>query len=282
MKQIVLLLFSALLSLLIAGCELVTEEPDLPAFSPADHLVINEVFSLPIDHPATYSWIEFYNPTPDTINLTNWSLSYTTFRLNTTITVAIDTQGNFFPFQFVTAPDSFGVFAVPFAEGVLDIPFLEEDTVELPPGGLFTLVSDEDRLLDHTNWGPGDERFRRERGAIEGPIDGFSVVDSTDTLITVQVTYKSYALFLQTTDQLVLKDPAGNVVDVVRYGSYVYSGPATDDPAPNNVSWGSIPEFQTIQRYAGAYSTGSTANDFYPSNSSVVPTPHWYSTEHHR
>jgi hypothetical protein len=98
----------------------------------------------------------------------------------------------------------------------------------------------------------------------------------------LQATAKFYGFFLQPTDQLVLKDPGGNVVDVVRYGGYVYQGAAIDDPAPGNMSIGLIPEFQSIQRFAVAYSTGNTATDFYVSTSAIIPTPHWYSLRYKR
>jgi hypothetical protein len=80
------------------------------------------------------------------------------------------------------------------------------------------------------------------------------------------------------TEQLLLKDPSGNVVDVVRYGNYVYGGPDTNDPYPNNTSMGFLPEFQSIQRYAGAYDTDNTANDFYESTFEIVPTPNWFNS----
>jgi len=278
MKKALLSMAAGLSAFLFVACELETvssDSSDLPKVSPAGHLVINEVFTLPLDHPTPYSWIEFYNPTADTIDLTNWTLSLTTFSANAVFTVSIDSAGNFVAFGQTVVPDSFGVFDVPFAGGVFDIPGFEEDTVEILPGGLYTIVNSEDRLEDHTKWGPGDERFRSEKGGFEGPIETVTIIDSTDTLITIQATAKFYGFFLQPTDQLVLKDPAGNVVDVVRYGGYVYSG--LTDPYLGNLSTGPLPEFESIQRYAGAYFTGNTASDFYVSSSSVIPTPHWYS-----
>jgi len=266
---------------IIGGCQLQTLTPDPPILNPAGHLVINEVFTLPITNQTPYSWIEFYNPTADTIDLTGWTLRYSTVRLATAVTVGLDSLGNILTVSINTFPDSVGVFDVPFAEGVFDIPGEEEDTVKLVPGGLFTIVTDEDRLLDHIEWGPGDERFRRERQVIQGPLDSFTVIDSTDTLVTILATTKSYGFFFDTTEELVLKDPQGNVVDVVRYGNYVYPGPGAD-PYPNNISLGMLPEFQSVQRWAGAYFTANSANDFYVSSSSVVPTPQWYSLLHKR
>jgi hypothetical protein len=263
------------------GCQLETIAPPPPSVNSASTMVINEVFTLPPTDPTPYSWIELYNPTPDTIDLLGWTISFYTARLISDITFQTDSLGNFIgEFSIVTTLDSVGRFDVPFAEGVLDIPGQEEDTVKLPPGGLFTLVNDEDRLLDHIEWGPGDERFRRERQIIQGPLVSFTVVDSTDTLITFLAQTISYSFYLQSTEQIILKDPSGNVVDVVRYGDYTYSGPSTNDPYPNNVSLGVMPRFQSFQRYANAYHTGNSAADFYVSSSQVVPTPQWYSQLH--
>jgi hypothetical protein len=266
-----------ILGALLAGCELETEAPQPPDQQPADHVVINEVFTLPLTNPTPYYWIEFFNPTGDTVDLTNWTLTYSTARVRQTYTGIVDTSGGFTFISATFVPDSFGVFDVPFAEGIFDNPFEEEDTVRLPPGGLFTIVSDEDRLLDHINWGPGDERFRREREVFQGPLESFTVIDSTDSTMLVQATANAYVFYFQPTEQLILRDPDGNVVDVVRYGNYVYSGPSSNDPFPGNTSAGIIPEFETIQRYANAYHTNNTANDFYLSRSDLVPTPQWYS-----
>ena len=263
-----------------SGCQLETAAPTFLPKNPADHMVINEVFTLPPNDPTPYSWIEMYNPTADTVDLLGWTISFYTARLISDITFSVDTLGNFIgEFSIITRLDTVGRFDVPFAEGILDIPGQEEDTLRLPPGGLFTLVNNEDRMLDHIEWGPGDERFRREREIIQGPLLSFTVVDSTDTLITFLAQTISYGFFLQETDQIELKDPSGNVVDVVRYGDYEYS-PSTMDPYPNNVSLGFMPRFQSFQRYANAYATGNSANDFYVSSSQIVPTPQWYSQLH--
>jgi hypothetical protein len=268
---------------LAGGCQLETIVPPEPPVNSAGHMVINEVFTLPPTHPTPYSWIEMYNPTPDTVDLLGWTIGIYTARLISDITFQTDSLGNFIgEFSIVTRLDSVGRFDVPFAEGVLDIPGQEEDTLRLPPGGLFTLVNDEDRLLDHIEWGPGDERFRLERQIIQGPLVSFTVVDSTDTLITFLAQTISYGFYLQETEQIELKDPAGNVIDVVRYGDYQYTGPSTNDPYPGNVSLGIMPQFQSFQRYANAYHTGNSANDFYVSSSQIVPTPQWYSQVHKR
>ncbi len=176
----------------------------------------------------------------------------------------------------MTAFDSFGVFDVPFAEGVFDIPGQAEDTVRVPPNGLFTIVSNEDRMLIYTDWGPGDPALRRERAVFQGPIESVDTVSFSDTLITVAVFSKNYVFFFDRTQQLVLKKPNGEVADVVRIGDYSYSGSDSDSLAGNK-SWPVIPEGETIQRYAYGYYTGNTANDFYQTDVDVRPIPHWYS-----
>jgi len=289
MKRSFLFFAILVLVLALAGCELVTEEPDLPKFNPADHLVINEVFTLPIDHPTPYSWIELYNPTADTIDLTGWTLSYQTVRLSHTSTVEVDTLFTFIRIirdeQVVV--DTIGVFDVPFA--TYDTSFVGSlfgfagDTVKLPPNGLFTIVSSEEELLDHIAWGPGDERYRVESPLVLVPGSlNILLTLSPDTTYYVDISYETWPLFFLPTDQLILKDPTGEVKDVVRYGNYVYQGPSTNDPFLNNHSTGVLPEFQSIQRYAGAYSTKNTANDFYVSSASIVPTPQWYSQVYKR
>ncbi len=260
--------------LTFAGCDLSTEEEAPPVRRPASTVVVNEVFTLPATHPSFYSWIEFYNPTGDTVNLVDWTLSFTTYRAVTTITVALDTFGGFTFLGQTILPDSFGVFDVPFGEGLFDIPDVAEDTVRLPPNGLFTIVNNENRLLDHTLYGPGDQRFIWERPFFQGPIFAFDTVAILgDTLTIVAVRSRSYSFFLQTTEQLVLKNPAGQVVDVVRYGNYVYQGA---DPYPGNQSLGAIPNFESLARFAGGYFTGNTANDFFVTLPNVRPIPHWY------
>jgi hypothetical protein len=270
------------LALVMAGCELQTEDPELPILNPADNLVINEVFTLPLDHPVTYTWLELYNPTPDTINLTNWRISYETFRVRNEYTVVLDSLFNFVEFVTqISVVDSVGRFDVPIGEGLFVVPGEDPDLVLLPPGGLFTLVNIEDRLLDHVQWGPGDERFRRERQQFQDSLLSFVIIPDTtqDTLITVMATVNSYGFFFEPSSQLILKDPSGTAVDVVRFGDYVYSG-SEPDQWPENVSFGAIPEFQSIQRYAGGYSTGNTASDFYASSPDLVPTPHFYNLVH--
>ena len=84
-------------------------------------------------------------------------------------------------------------------------------------------------------------------------------------------------------EQLVLKDSAKRVVEVVRMGDSTYSNIIRDSVysspllGPANKSIGTVPEFQSIARYGGGYFTGNTANDFYITRPGLVPIPQWYS-----
>ncbi len=92
--------FAAAATLLVLpSCEIVTEEQGLPDIRPANTVVINEVFTLPANHPNFHSWIEFFNPTADTVDLTNWTLTLETARLSSVITVDLDSLGNFLSFN---------------------------------------------------------------------------------------------------------------------------------------------------------------------------------------
>ncbi len=263
----VVMLFS---SMLLTSCELVTEDPPIPILKPANHLVINEVFTLPITHQRVFSWIELYNPTDSSINTTGWTFSFTTNAVLTTFAI-VDSSGQVLPTSYrqVLLPD-----------GVYEIP-MPGNTIR--SGEFFTATNNDERLTTYTDYGPG-----------KGPIlkAGYDLtyrVDTARTPLTVTDTVSIYtAIFhLRTTDQLVIKNASGQVVDVVRYGNYVYPGPGAD-PYPGNRSIGPLPEFQSIARYYGAYSTGNSADDFYvtwPNNTNVPaggvaftkPIPHWLS-----
>lgn len=272
--RLVVLVFPLLL--VVSGCELETEAPPEPDFRPASTVVINEVFTLPLEHPAYHSWIEFYNPTGDTVNLTNWTLSQTTYRLSVFFTVRfIPTGGNPTFLGQEVVFDGLGVYDVPFAEGVQFIPGQTADTVRLPPAGLFTIVNSEARMLTLTERGPADERFFRIRGAFDDRFSSIDTLFASDTSVVIRVGFKRYSMVLFTQDQLVLKDPTGRVVDVVRYGQYTYAGPGAD-PYPANISLGIVPEFESIARWGGGYFTGNTANDFYITSPNARPVPHWY------
>ena len=264
------------------GCELVTTEPPLPILRPADHLVINEVFTLPPTHQNSYTWVELYNPTSDTLDLQEWTLTFTTQR-NRIITVLLSDslfQNVQFIFQSVQ-PDSFGAFDVPLATS---IPGFEE-TVRMNPGDLCTIVNNEARLLDHTRWGRGRIATRLERSFFAAFPD--SVRIDTLGVDSLQLTaYQSgYFFLMNTQEQLILKH-LGVIKDVVRFGNYNYTGPVTDPLlGPGNRSVGTVPEFESIYRYAGAYFSGSSFEDFGISRAGgrpVIPTPHDYNPDYKR
>jgi len=232
------LLASALIvEVLFFGCELATVPNQLSEPKPANHLIINEVFTLPADKFYSYSWVELYNPTNQRIGgLHKWTLTYTLFRGKTG--TGTDT----------TIRVSARLFS--WTGGI-------PDTLE--PGAFLVLVGDSLRLLDHTGLGPGRGTLASFMAILQvGP--GF---------------VGGYSFYLSETDELVLKDTSGNAVDVVRYGNYV---PPSPDPYPGNLSAGMIPEWYSLCRYADAYSTGNTANDFYME---PKPVPMWFSARRH-
>lgn len=200
-----LVLIPVISSFLVLSCEIEEPEPDKPDLRPASTPVINEVFTLPHDHQNVFWWIEFLNPTPDTVDLTGWTISLTTLRvkyfqilygrLDTVVRLdtikRYDTLGNQLSVvsqtdtlrllsmgslaEFYSYPPDTGVFDVPFAEGVYDprmydTPFRPVEKMVLSPSGLFTIVNNKGRVEDYTQWGEGDSRFRKEKSAREFPL----------------------------------------------------------------------------------------------------------------
>ncbi len=258
----------------LSSCEFVTEQAEPAQFRPASSVVINEVFTLPPTNPAFYCWVEFLNAGTDTVDITNWKLQCYTDRISSVILLAFDAQGNTEFLGQLTIPDSAGVFDVSFTyDAETPAPF--PDPVILPPNALYTITSNSSRLQDHTEWGPGDERMRHQSTAFRDPtsfqID--TVFSSPDSTVVRVISYV-HVFALRKTDQLVLKDGLGRVVDVVRYGGYVIQG---TDPFPGNVSTAGVPDYESVCRYAGGYFTGNTANDFFITNRFIRPIPHWYS-----
>lgn len=271
------LFFLVTSALVAAGCEIETETQFNEDVRPASTLVINEVFTLPAAHPTYFCWIELLNPTRDTVDLSGWTLSFTTGRYTEMLSIAYDMRDSTFQtFRFLGRSEEFdgvGLYDVPFAEGVYVDTF--GIPTPLPPTHLFTIVSDSNRFDDHTRIGPGPG-YERYREKIRGPIYSQVLGGIIDTFFqVVNIRTKLYSLHLSATEQLQLKNPAGNVVDVVRYGNYSYPGPGVD-PYPGNRSVGLIPEFEAIGRYARGYFTGNTANDFYVTKPNLRPTPHAY------
>jgi hypothetical protein len=249
-------------AVLFSACELVTQDPPLPVLRPANHLVINEVFTLPVNHQRAFSWIEFYNPTHQVVNTEGWTFSFSTSGL--LITIAFDSSGQ----QILT---SYREYLLP--QGVYEIPL---PVYDLNPGEFFTATNNEERLLTYTDYGPG--KGPKLAGGSNVPYRIDTVKTSSQAVPDTLYIYQ--AIFhLQSTDQLVLKDSSGAVIDVVRYGNYAYSGPGAD-PYSSNRSIGLLPEFQSIARYGGAYFTGNTAEDFYVTQIGeplTRPIPHWLS-----
>jgi hypothetical protein len=247
--------------ILNSGCTLQTLESDVPIVKPANHLVINEVFTLPATHQRTYSWIELHNPTNDSIRTLGWTLTFTTIGIVSR--TAVDSVGNPIPFSPTLT------FLLP--EAAYEVPLPSQ----LLRGGEFlTLVNNEERLETYTDYGLGNGP------KIEAPSLPYraQLIISPDTTRPDTLLVYSALFQLKASDQIVLKNAQGVAVDVVRYGNYVYSGSGSD-PYPNNRSVGPIPEFQSIARF-NAYFTGNTAEDFYRTEVDVPltrPIPHWLS-----
>ncbi len=261
----------------LAGCDLVTIPPDPKTFTSANNVVINEVFTLPFTSQNFHSWIEFYNPTNQTVDMRGWTLTFGAPRFFLEQILPKDTVTDSLGFRwFYLDPIQIG-FSVDSSFTVADVPLATSRT-EVKAGQLFTLVSDRNLLEVFTDLGPGPGPARFQQ-IIEGPVDTSKVpIDSTYSNIGIPDTirFTNYVFILSPTAQLVLKDPGGNVVDVVRYGNYTWPGPGAD-PYPGNQSIGFLPQYYSIARYAGAYWTGNTANDFYFTNSRLRPIPHYYS-----
>jgi hypothetical protein len=327
-----LLLFVGLGCSFFLGCEFDFTSTAPPPIPSASTLIINEVFTLPLSNQSTFSWIEFYNPTNDTVNLYHdWRL---TFNSNDTVltnaprwTVTLATNGyEVLDTAFVVVDSTgqeigrftsgvniqrriiqnfgYGVFEVPFGTASTGniFPGIIGTGFRIPPGELFTFVNNNQRLEDHTRWGNADGALRLE------PFF-FSAINTVDTIRTIyiqssqntdslairlfRITFRLYTIdlsqptvfslpfFIPPKEQLVLRNQSGTIVDVVRMGDSVYTNVMGDSSRPmlsiQNRSVGSVPEYESIARFARAYFTENTANDFYITRRpSPVPTPHWY------
>jgi hypothetical protein len=298
-------------AVVLIGCEVETVEQPPISYPPANHVVINEVYTLPATHPNAHSWVEIFNPTSQTVNFRKWSLTYTTQRYRQLGLIfyerVIDT--NRVPpwqivvrdFRFTTEPDAApAVYDVPLVRTVdsLELNFYliprgSPDTlltlkfpdstlaVNVGPNQFMTLVSDLSRMRVYSNLGPGDgpEPVSTPLLPMQNPLYKVAIFerDSANPRQSIPDTLYGYLydFFLNQTDQVVLKDQDRRAIDVVRYGGYVHTGGA--DPYPGNRSIGAVPQFESIARYAGAYSTGNTANDFYITRAGLRPIPHWLS-----
>jgi hypothetical protein len=226
--------------LMFSSCDLVTVPPPQGTSRPADHVVINELFTLPESNQHAYSWLEIYNPTSNRIEgLNHWTLSWTAHT---------SFEGRDTTVRFAMRLGGFGLGAIP-------------DTLE--PGNFLVLIGDSISFYNHTNLGPG-------KGTATRYLDFGGGV-----FVSGGGQGRAINFFLQEQDEIVLRDTSFNVVDVVRYGGYV---PPSPDPYPGNKSAGAIPEWSSLCRYAGAYSSGNSANDFYME---AKPIPLWYSQLNH-
>ena len=249
-----LLSCSVAAAIAMGGCDFETEPTQVPAYPAASHVVINEVYTLPPEHPNRHSWVELYNSSRDTVDITGWTLTVTVAQRQLVTLNYPDSSGND-TLEILYAFDStFAPADVPVA------PFHEHPV--LKPGYFHLFVTDLQKMYLYFNLGAGPglepesmpfytERVRR-RGT-----------GGVDTVVTSLVD-----VYLPQTDQLILKDSAGAVVDVVRYGNYIAPG---TDPFPSNRSFGVIPEYESIARFAGGYATGSTADDFYVTHGRTLP-----------
>jgi hypothetical protein len=271
-----IVLLSGILLLTLPACEIVTQPGDVPDYRPAPTVVINEVFSLPLDHPTYFCWIEFINPTRDTVDLSGWTLSLYTQRFTRRRTVLVDRRdGSVTPVGQMLTTDGVGTYDVPFTDG-FSAPGFPSSPTRLSANNLLTIVDNKNRLEDHTEIGPGPGPEVRERRLLEGPIYQVDTVAMNDTIATLAVFSKSYLFQLLPTAQILLKNASAVVVDVVRYGNYVYDGPGTD-PYPANQSFGPVPLFESLVRYSGGYYTGNTSFDFYSTRENIRPIPQYYS-----
>jgi hypothetical protein len=294
-----------------AGCKVVTEPQPPASYPPANHVVINEVYTLPVSNPNAHSWLEIFNPTSQTVDFKKWSISFKTTRhvQKTLIFYRFVTDSTavppwrFEPFNFtsVTTDDPVGTYDVPIVRSADSIPGtlyrtpqFAPDTIvtfTLPdssrslrvgPNQFLTLVSNLDRLRVYNTLGPGEgpDPTSTPFLPMSNPVVYLGIIERTDVHQRLNrpdtiVSY-IYDFYLSQTDQIVLKDSTGQAVDVVRYGNYTFTGPGTD-PYPTYKSIGVVPDFESIARYAGAYDTKNTANDFYITRPGLRPIPHWLS-----
>lgn len=266
----------AFAGVLHSGCELTTEDPASPNVRPASTLIINEVFTLPATNQRQHCWIELYNPRPDTVNLTGWSLEFSARQYR--FRYILDSTFNPRSFALLSVKDSvyrtvFGVTGGQLPGGLPGI--------RLNGFNFITIGSSESKIRDYTDLGPGEGPKYYASPFLGGELTGPGFVGTASIRLLPDTTYEAIIGFnefmLKTTDQIVLRNAQDQVVDVVRYGNYTPTG---TDPYPNNKSLGMIPEFQSLARWAGAYYSGNTAADFYITGSQVAqtrPIPHWLS-----
>ncbi len=261
-SSLVGLCFFVAMSGLFAGCEIITEEPPTPIYKPAKTVIINELFILAPPNQNPFRWIEFYNPTNRTINISKWTLGFKTKRTF----IATDTLGQ------VKA------FAQDLVPAYHDVPLRSFLNSPIQANRFLTLVSNRERMENYT-----------ASITLPDPINqGDAIFLPQDTVAVDSIVLQFFDFIFQESDQLVLKDTSGTVVDVFRYGNYVFAGPGAD-PYPNNRSLGAIIPYQSFARFAGAYTSGASgdaalgnsAEDFYVTGQAprtdTRPIPQWLS-----
>ena len=143
-----LLLLGLITSTLVAGgCDFTTEPSPLPSYPSALHLVINEVYTLPAGHPNIHSWVELYNPSPDTVDLSGWTLTFTARQQRFTTLNYPDSTGEdtlVIPYRF---DSTYSPAEVPLS------PFPGEQL--LKPGHFFLFVSNLNTMYLYFNLGAG-------------------------------------------------------------------------------------------------------------------------------
>lgn len=282
-RHALLLAVCCMAALWSAGCHLETDPYDPPQFpSRAGSVVINEVFTLPLTDQNFHSWIELYNPTGAEVDLTGWTLEFTTARVPSASLLfkGLDIDTSFTPPEtsvVYIGRDSLasGTLVV----GRFPVAFAGQGTSsDLSPESFLVLVTNKERMLTFTAEGPGQgpETVSTPLFITNPETTKVAVLpDYSNIGIPDTVRFLIYPFFLLTTEEIVLRDPGGIVRDVVRYGNYVAPSP---DPYPGNRSFGAISAFQAIARYAGGYKTGSTADDFYMTEGrQLPPLPKYYS-----
>ncbi|MBM2847001.1 MAG: hypothetical protein HW407_2313, partial [Bacteroidetes bacterium] len=205
MKHLTSVAVLLLVAISLPSCELQTNTPDPPPPSATNHIVINEIFSLPLTNQNTFRWIEFSNPTGQTVDMNGWSLGFTTRKTS----IITDTAGNFRNFE-IDSVDKY--YNVPIRD-----PIRPGGSLNVRPNEFLIIVNNEDRLENYTVYGPGE-------GPKLVPGDFIFVLD---TVTVDSIRFEQYEFVFRPQDQLILRDTLGNVVDIFRYGGWPVPTPDT-------------------------------------------------------
>lgn len=259
------LICAALVAGVFVGCEIVTQEPAGPGqVKPAHSVVINELFILPAPNQHPYRWVEFYNPTNQSVNISRWTLGFRT-------------KETFIVYHVVDSVLQVKSFSQDSVARYHDVPLRFIGGTRIPSYGFVTIVSDQQLMENYTT-----------AITLPDPIEVGQTIFFEDSVSVDSVVNALYEFNFQDSDQMVLKDTSGTVIDVIRYGNYVYTGSDPSLAFPNNQSLGPIVPYQSFARWAGAYtsgpngdaSQGSSAADFYVTGVQVAntrPIPQWLS-----